>query len=589
MGGEKRARPGWSPNCTRSFRLLLLGLLIATGVWEHKALATPPLHERIDELVAARAGGELGPLSDDAEFMRRAYLDFAGRVPSVTEARAFLAETASDKRQQLIDRLTDSPDYVDHMTEFLHVMLMERLGDDEAWQTFLQASLAENKPWDQMVREMVYPDPADEMQRGAAFFITKRLEKYGQNPVDMPGLVRDVGRLFLGVDVQCAECHDHLFVDDYKQQTYQGLFAFVGHTFIRRDVKFPAVGEKLLTKKVDFKSVFVMEDLATGPKLLDAAEVEIPALAKGEEYLVPPDKKTKFPGTPKFSPLQILAAQLPRRGNHAFEKNIVNRLWWKLMGRGLVEPLDLHHSQNPPSHPQVMALLVDEFGQHEFDMKWMLRQLARSQTYQRSSRLALSSETSVDTTDPAPSSYRRGLERPLSAEQLLASVWQATGPAAVEASSAAAATSEEQPVASESNTSVDTPSVKTPADEPAAAPPVSLETLREKFTAVLANPPREPEITINPTVKAALFLMNDVSVLQLLVPRDDNLIGRLAVMDDNQLVADELYLSVLSRQPTAEEQLEVAEYLADHVDARPDALADLAWALLASTEFCVNH
>ena len=288
----------------RRFALTVVIVLFALGQVHSspEVFADVALHERIDALVAAKSDGEIGPLSDDAEFVRRVYLDFAGRIPSTVETRAFLAEGDTEKREKLIERLTDSPEYARHMTEFLNVMLMERLGEDESWRAFLATSLAENKPWDQLVRQILYPPAENENLRGAAFFMTKRLENYGQNPIDMPGLVRDIGRLFLGVDVQCAQCHDHLFVDDYKQQTYQGLFAFVGHTFIRRDVEFPAVGEKLLTKKVDFKSVFVMEDRATGPKLLEAAEVEIPVLVKGEEYSVAPDKKTRFPGTPKFSP-----------------------------------------------------------------------------------------------------------------------------------------------------------------------------------------------------------------------------------------------------------------------------------------------
>jgi hypothetical protein len=546
------------------------------------AEAGKPLHERIDVLVAARAGGELCLAGSDADFVRRAYLDFAGRIPSATETRAFLAEKAGDKRAKLVDRLTDAPEYARHMTEFLHVMLMERMGDDEAWRMFLETSLAENKPWDQVVQQILHPEPDEEKLRGAAFFITKRLEKYGQNPVDMPGLVRDIGRLFLGVDVQCAQCHDHLFVDDYKQQTYQGLFAFVGHTFIRRDVEFPAVGERLLTKKVDFKSVFLLEDRATGPKLPGGVEVEIPLLAKGEEYSVVPDKKTRFPGTPKFSPLQILAEQLPHRGNVAFTKNIVNRLWWKLMGRGLVEPLDLHHSQNPPSHPEVMALLVEEFEQHEFDMKWLLRQLARSQAYQRSSRIATAGDSSAEVALPAATSYRMALERPLSAEQILASVWQATGP--FPASKVNTATN----TATDANEATGDQGMPTDLTEESERLP-TMDELREKFAAALANPPREPEITINHTVKAALFLMNDDAVWQLLTPRGDNLIARLAALDSADQIADELYLSVLSRQPNAAEQAEVAEYLVSHSSRRTPALTDLAWALLASVEFCVNH
>jgi len=368
-------------------------------------------------------------------------------------------------------------------------------------------------------------------------------------------------------------------VDDYKQETYHGLFAFVGHTFIRRDVTFPAVGERLLTKKVDFKSVFLQEDRATGPRLPGGVEVEIPVLGKGEEYLVAPDKKTRFPGTPKFSPLRLLAEQLPQRGNAAFTKNIVNRLWWKLMGRGLVEPLDLHHSQNPPSHPEVLALLAKEFEQHDFDMKWLLRQVARSQAYQRSSRMMTSSESSVEVTLPASTSYRMALERPLSAEQILASVWQATGP--FPASAIKKATDDVSEVDGDRGSSTEV------AEELDNLP--TMDELQEKFAAALANPPREPEISINPSVKAALFLMNDDAMLQLLTPRGDNLIARLAALESAEQIADELYLSVLSRPPSVVEQTEVAEYLVSHSDRRTTALTDLSWALLASVEFCVNH
>ena len=135
-------------------------------------------------------------------------------------------------------------------------MLMERLGDHDEWLSFLEQSIRDNKPWDQIVREILDPNADDEAIRGAAFFWTKRLENYGQNPVDYPALTRDVGRLFLGVDLQCAQCHDHLFIDDYKQADFQGLAAFTWHTFIRKDVQFPAVGEKVIEAPVEFASVF---------------------------------------------------------------------------------------------------------------------------------------------------------------------------------------------------------------------------------------------------------------------------------------------------------------------------------------------
>jgi hypothetical protein len=333
-----------------------------------------PLHLRIDQLIEAKAGGAVADSASDAEFHRRIYLDLAGRVPSVEETRAFLADTAADKREKLIDRLLASDDHARRMAQVLHVMLMERLGDHEEWQKFLRSSAKANKPWDQLVREILNPDPNDEQTRGSALWFSKRLEHYGENPIDVPGMVRDVGRHFLGVDVQCAQCHDHLFVDDYKQEHYAGLFAFVGHTSIRSDVKFPAIALKPLEKKVDFMSVFVKEPKAVGPKLPGGEEVTIPTLAKGEEFEQPPDKAKNTPGVPKFNTLKILSEQLPRAENKLFTRNIANRLWWLMLGRGLVHPLDMHHSGNPPSHPEVLDLLDHELAAHQFDMRWLIRE-----------------------------------------------------------------------------------------------------------------------------------------------------------------------------------------------------------------------
>src|SRR5262245_12311635 len=376
-------------------------LTLVTGALGAPAEEGLPLHQRIDQVIEARAGGLLAAQASDTELLRRIYLDLAGRVPSVEEARAFLTDTAVDKRATLIDKLLASDDHVRRMTQVFNVMLMERLGDHAEWQKFLHESFLANKPWDQLVREILNPNADDEATRGSAFWYTKRLEHYGENPVDIPGLVRDVGRHFLGIDVQCAQCHDHLFVEDYKQEFYHGLFAFVGQTTIRTDLKFPAVSQTPMSKKVEFMSVFVQKPLEVGPKLPGGAEIEIPTFDKGQEFEQPPDKKTKFPGVPKFSTLKILAEQLPRAENKLFTRNIANRLWWLMLGRGIVHPLDLHHAGNPPSHPELLDLLASELADHHFDTRWLIREIALSQTYQRSSALSDDSAASV----PQPS-YR---------------------------------------------------------------------------------------------------------------------------------------------------------------------------------------
>ncbi len=503
------------------------------------------LHDRIDAIISAAAGGEPGTRSDDAEFLRRVSLDLAGQIPMSAEVRSFLDDPSPDKRTELIDRLLESPQYSQRMTDLFNIMLIERRSKHAEWLKFLRDSFASNKPWDQMTREILAPQADEESTRGSALFYTARLEHIGQNPPDVPGLVRDVGRLFLGVDVQCAQCHDHLTVDDYKQVDYQGLYAFVSTVTLRQDVKFPAVSETPLNQKIAFKSVFGGEEKKTGPRLPGGTEIELPDIRKGDEYLVPPDKKLKTPGVLKFSPIGRLAEALPTADNAAFTKNIVNRLWWMMMGRGLVDPLDLHHTSNPPSHPELLQLLAQEMAEHHFDIKWFLKELALTQVYQRSGVL-----TNEEADRVALTSYRFALERPLTPSQLLASLLRATG--------------------------------ETPASDK------EMDALRDRFDKAFASPPKEPEVAVTPTVKGALFLSNDSVVLNWFEPRSGNTVERLCKMDDVSSIVDEAYLSFLARLPNDEERRDGVRLL-ESASGRERRIGYLAWALASSTEFFVNH
>lgn len=517
------------------------------------------LHATIDKLIEADPSLKFAPPASDADFLRRATLDLAGRIPTREELTTFLADTSADKRAAAIDRLLASSDYPIRMQHQLHSMLMERLGDGDDWQAYLYRSAAANKPWDQLARELLHPNSDDEATRASAFFYVKRLENYGQNPVDIPALVRDVGRLFLGVDVQCAQCHDHLFVDDYKQEYFQGLLAFVGHLEIRRDLTFAAIAEKPLTKKIEFVSVFVQEPRSVGPKLPGQSEIAIPTFAAGEEFELPPDRKTKFPGKPKFSTLAILSQQLPTPENAYFSKNMANRLWWMLMGRGLVHPLDLAHSENPPSHPALLETLAREFVAHKFDIKFMLREIMLSRAYERSSTWPAEFGDR-----PTAATYQVAIERPLSSQQLLKSLLVATD-------ELARVTSDNKTIAE------DLP--------PQSAQLIALQTRLDKsFT----GPPREPEGEFAPTVKGSLFMMNDDELLKLLAPREGNLAARLVAENDPAKFTTLLYESILSRPPTEDESREVAEWLASK-DPKQQQTRELLWALIASNEFCLNH
>jgi len=525
------------------------------------AWADDPLHVQIDhQIESALQGAPLAGMADDAEFLRRVYLDLAGRIPTAAEAEKFLNDPSKDKRAKLIDQLLASKDYPRRMTELFNAMLMERRGENEHWTAFLRHAFQSNLAWDEIARSILNPNADDEQTRGAAFFLTARLVSEGaMAAVDTPGTTRDVGRMFAGVDLQCAQCHDHISVNDYLQADFQGLLTIIENLKPRRDVEFPAVSEAVMVKKADFMSVFTQEANSTGPRAPGAAEVEIAVFEKGEEYRVPPDRKTRHPGAPKFSPLEHLANDLATVENPLFQQNIVNRIWFVMMGRGLVEPLDLQHGDNPPSHPQLLTLLAEDFAAHQFDLKYLLREIALSKAYQRSSQLP-SGES------PDPRSYAVANEKRLSAEQLFWSALTAIG-----------ALEQAQAKKGQADLSL----------EQLVEKSKDLKALRKDFLSAFANPPKEPEIDFEPTVKGALYLLHEDRWLSLLKPVDGNTTQRLLAMDDSAAVHS-LYVTIFTRPPTTEEQADIVGYLGEQPD-RAAALADIAWAMLASTEFVVNH
>jgi len=510
--------------------------------------ADEALHTKIDQLIAAQLKGKPAPATSDAAFFRRVHLDLAGCIPAPGLVQKFLADKSANKRRAAIEKLLAAPEYAERMTNLFHVMLMERRGDNPEWESFLRKCFRQNKPWDQMVRDILLPNRDDESLRGAAYFYTRRLEKVGQQETDHPGLTRDVGRLFLGIDLQCAQCHDHLTIDAYKQRDFQGLFAVFQNVSIRRE-KFPAVNEKAMTAKHRFISVFGSGQKATGPRLPFGKEFEVPAAPVAETK---PKKKPHPDDPPSFSALSLIASELPANSNQLFRRNIANRLWFLMMGRGLVEPLDQFHAGNQASHPELLELLAGELAAHHFDMKWMLRELALSQTYQRSSRLPAEEPL------PAASSYRLAQQRALTAEQLFASTLQATG------------------------------NLARLAPQDGAKPSEEFDKLKSGFLKAFASEPKEPAITYAPAVKQSLFLLNDARLLNLLKPHPGNLAARLAGTTDED-AARELYLSIFSRLPSETEQKMVVDYLQQHKKHRPAILNRLAWAMLSSMEFAVNH
>lgn len=355
--------------------LLLLSTTLFAGDPE-------PLHVRIDRAVEAAHAGAPTPVGDDATFVRRLHLDLTGRIPTSHEARAFLDDPAADKRAKLVHRLLGGPEHVRHMVVSFDVWLMERRADKhvkaDEWRAWLGAAFAANRPYNELVRDILGADGADPLQRPAAKFTLDR-------DVAPDALARDVGRLLFGMDLQCAQCHDHPRIEDYLQRDYYGLYAFLNRTALfQPDPKKPGVVMEKPDGDASFKSVFTKAEGSTRPRLPDGAEIEEPSFPRGEEYQVRPDPKNKgLRPLPKFSRRAQLARLAGEGNSRAFGRNAANRLWAHMMGRGLVEPVDLHHTDNPPSHPELLEMLAAEFAAMKYDIRAFLRQLALTRTYQR--------------------------------------------------------------------------------------------------------------------------------------------------------------------------------------------------------------
>jgi hypothetical protein len=551
----------------------------------------PPLWQRIDAAIQAAHDGPWAEPSGDGEFLRRVYLDLTGNVPSVDAARRFLDDTAADKRALLIDQLLDSPAYARHMQQVFDVMWIERRADkhvpSDQWREYLRDAFAENKPYHQLVSEILAADGVEPTTRAPAkFYLDRDCE---------PNLVtRDISRMFFGMDLQCAQCHDHPLISDYLQRDYYGLFAFVSRSYVFEDkkAKQSVVAEKA-EGDVTYKSVFDPDAGGSAlPHLPGGEPIEEPQFEKDQAYEVAPADGVR--PVPKYSRRAQLAQRVLAGGDDAFNKNIVNRMWAQMMGRGLVEPLGEHHAENPASHPELLERLGQQFAASGYDLKSLLRQLALSQTYQRSSRLA----DEMDPQQVPPETFAVAAPRPLMPEQLAMATMQVTGlldnqRAALEAEQRKVI--EEQVI--EGKFSDGDAGLAGLSQIDAQVASLMEASLYDKlkgnfgpFINLFAPLAGAPQDELENTVHQALFLSNGSTLLGWLAPSGNNLLARLNKLEDTHAIAQELYLNVLSRYPHEEETADVRQYLESQpLEKRSEAISEIAWELITSAEFRFNH
>ncbi|MBM3963956.1 MAG: DUF1549 domain-containing protein [Planctomycetes bacterium] len=372
---------------TTAIQVVLL-LLFAMPSFALGQLAA--LHEQIDQSLSQSQEWLQAAQQPESMSLRRLSLDLRNTIPTQEELDAFSSEPAEGRWERWIDRYLSDPLHRERMVDWLDKGLMQRRAfqnvDRPTWIRYLRDSVDANLPIDQMMREMIQSVWWDKSQRGQQRFY---LDRGG----DSHAIARDLGRVLFGRDMQCAQCHDHPQLDDYLQIDYHGLLAFVSAgSMVEGKTTDDKGAEQKLQMYIEraagdapFESVFNKGvSFRTASRMLESPEKLEPYLAPDARY-----QPTAMPGTfagvpapPVSSRRVLLAAQLTSE-NRTFATNWANRIWAIMFGRGLVHPLDMHHFDNPASHPELLQKLTIALIEAKFDIKPVLRQIARSQAYRR--------------------------------------------------------------------------------------------------------------------------------------------------------------------------------------------------------------
>jgi hypothetical protein len=472
------------------------------------------------------------PPADDATFLRRVTIDVCGRLPTSDEVREFLADTSSEKRAKLIDRLLDSPDYPAYFAlRWGSILRNSQLAGANqasyAFHNWIKDSIARNQPYDEFVRGIVAA--SGEWQDAPA------INWLWQNRDDqLHQTTADVAQVFLGTRLQCARCHHHPY-ERFSQEDYYGLAGF-----------FTRLGRKSFGEPPPY---FASANPTTGERNPLTDKTPEPKYLDGEY--------AKF--SAEEDPRQALVDWMAKPDNPLFAKALVNRLWGHFFSRGLVHEVDDLRQTNPPSNPELLDALAKDFIEHKFDVKHIIRTLLNSQVYQ------LSSEPS-DQNRHDRQNFARFYGRRMVAEVFLDAVDQATGQRSRFGGMAA------------SSRAVDLPH----------------EGFGSYFLDTFDRPRRvttcECERSSGATLAQVLLLANSDEIENKLAAGDGKIAKLLEAKRPVKEIVDELYLSTFSRFPTPAEQATTLSFVEAAGSAgHRQALEDVLWTLINAKEFMFNH
>jgi Protein of unknown function (DUF1549)/Protein of unknown function (DUF1553) len=505
--------------------------VIAIAVASGPAAAEPLMSRLIDEQINARLRADgVAPAgrADDATLVRRIYLDLLGRSPSAAEAESFLDDPAKDKVHCLIDQLRLYPETAAHWRRVVAGWLQagNQTSGELPLLNYLALSVGFNRGWDWVARDLLNPTESDPRLRGAAEYLAHFVEEADAKAGREAATVA-VASAFFGVQLQCARCHDHPTVPAWTKAHFDGLRAFFDRTETSRKDSALKLTEK----------PFRLTD--TRPMFLD-----------GKKFAL------------SNSPRTELAAYAFRPEARHFKQAVVNRVWKQFMGRGLVEPVDMIHDENPASHPMLFTKLADDFAGNQFNFDRLISSIMHSEAYLRSSRWTVQANSR-----PAAELFAVAPLRPLSGAQMAWSVAVATGYVR----------------ASDIDPRLDGGFLPLGKGFPI--------TLRFRWEAIadfakLADIFREGAAAS--TASHAIYLAFDPFMSSVLDAKNGRLVATLVNEPDDQAMARLVYLAILNRRPTQVEIDQVKEHMKT-AKSRSAGCQDVAWALIAGAEFRFNH
>ena len=543
----------------RSFSTLVLILLGSSVAFAQSAEKLLPADRTVDQAIDYYIDAKLkeaktisAPLADDAAILRRLTLDLDGRVPLLSEMQEYLSSTDPDKKGKLVDRLMASSAFSRHNAQqFLAFMqtsdVQRRKGDKgNPLYDYLLTSFTENRSRDRMFREMMLPDEKDPKMQGASDFLKTRIK-------DLNRVTIDVSTTFFGVNVSCAQCHDHPHVQAWTQDQFYGMKSFFARTIDAGGF----LGER------DFGIVKYIPNKGNekvAPIIfLNGKRIDVPGMTdptgderKKEQMRLDVGKKAKAPpAPPQFSlRAKLVETALAPDQREFFARNIANRLVHRFFGRGLVMPLDQVHSENPASHPELLDWLARDLAEHGYDLRRLTRGIVLSKAYARSSRWD---------GDKLPDEGLFALAnvRPLAPMQLATSLKLATA-------------------------------------DPQAWPAerqkleARIDTVEKAVSGLASLFPR-PGNNFQVGVAEAMLFANNEALQKSLLEGAGTLTERMKQEQDMTKRADLAVRTVLSR-PGRQDELKVLVGYLQRREDRPDAACQqVVWALLTSAEFRFNH